>query len=204
MSPVDRVRDEQGFTLVELIISMAVLSILIVPLTSSFLLGLLESTSAEERIADSTAAQLLSAYVPRDIQSADAVYVNRHDCLPPPFNPATDVVRLQLNWSDPDTIGATTVVSYIDRLGADGVEHILHRAECVTTAGVTTSGSTLLARHLDRTAGFVPTCDGDAACTDARPKAVTLHVKAKSPDPSPRSSYAAFEFDLRGTRRVGT
>jgi prepilin-type N-terminal cleavage/methylation domain-containing protein len=202
MSPVDRLRDEQGFTLVELIISMAVLGILIVPLTSSFLLGLLETTSAQERIADSTAAQLISAYLPRDIQSADDVYVGRRDCLPPPFNLATDVVRMQLNWSDPS--GATTVVSYIDGLGADGVERVLHRAECVRTGGVTTSGSALLARHLDATAGFVPTCDGNAACSDAKPKTVTVHVKVESPDPNPRSSYSAFEFDLRGTRRAGT
>jgi hypothetical protein len=47
-------------------------------------------------------------------------------------------------------------------------------------------------------------CDGDAACTDATPNSVTLHVKVESPDPDPNSSYSAFEFDLRGTRRAGT
>jgi prepilin-type N-terminal cleavage/methylation domain-containing protein len=195
----ERLADERGLTLIELIISMGVLGIIIVPLTSSFLIGLVESSSTRDRIADSSAAQAISAFLLTDIQSSDAVATSGSGCLPPAGYGGTSTVKLQLSWTDHKTSVATTV-SYIDHTPAGSSQHRLLRVSC--SGGATTAEPAEIAAYLDASAGFVVECDGLPTCTNPV-KVVTVDVKAKSDSPSSASSYTPFEFELMARRRVG-
>jgi prepilin-type N-terminal cleavage/methylation domain-containing protein len=198
--------DEQGMTLIELVIAISILGIIVGPIMISFLIGLLEANSTRDRVADSTSAQLISAYLLSDVQSSQNVFVNRSDCLPAPFDSNTDNVMLQLEWADPLTPANTTVVSYIDRLGDDGAQHELHRAACSSIGGVSNVDTTLLAHYLDAPGGFTVTCvavPADPTCSGPKPKAVRVEVKARSLAPQTESSYVPFEFNFESTRRVG-
>ena len=194
----DLKNDESGLTLIELMISIGVLTIVIVPITAVFILGLLESTSAQERVADSSTAQVISAHLLSDIQSSKTVVI---DPATPSCQPsASDDVRLQLDWTDPVPGGAgdAITVSYFRRDDATTGQAQLYRAVCIDGGSPEES---LLALNLDDTTGFVPACAPD--CT--APVSVSVHVKAQSIRPDQdNSSYEAFDFDIEATRRVGS
>ena len=195
----DRLRIEEGLTLVELIISLGVLGVIIVPLTSSFLIGLIESTSTRDRVADSSAAQAISAYLLTDVQSSDTVAKTGSGCLPVAGFGGTSTVKLQLNWLDPKT-NVPTVVTYIDHVPSGSPQHALFRLEC--TGSTTTAQPLELAAYLDAANGFTVECDGTPTCTNPV-KVVRVQIKAKSDSPSSASSYAPFDFDFLARRRVG-
>jgi prepilin-type N-terminal cleavage/methylation domain-containing protein len=138
---------EEGMTLIEIVIAVAILGIIIVPLTAAIMLGFTTSNGTRERVNDSSSAQLLSAYAPTDIQSAK--WVVRMDPMPAsPPTPAcglpggTPVLRLA--WDDPDPAvsgpAKRTIVTYeehagppegptLDRVRCDGagtvVDHVV-------------------------------------------------------------------------------
>jgi type II secretory pathway pseudopilin PulG len=190
-----RIEDETGMTLIELTISMSLLVIIIVPVTTAFLLGILESTSARERVADSSTAQAISAFLMSDIQSAKQVYLDdTAGCASPP----TDDTLLQTSWVDPRT-NDNVVAAYFTRT-EDG-QRQLFRVACTNgTAGTPTQ----LAHNLRNSGGFEVTCTPACSASATTPTEVKVHVEAESIEPRDNSSYEPFEFDLEATRRVGT
>jgi Tfp pilus assembly protein PilW len=181
--------DEAGLTLIELMISVGILGLVIGPIITSFLLGLLESTSARDRIADSSSAQLTTAYLHADIQGSQTV-ATTGACLPSAL--AGGTVVLQLAVTDP--AGPDPTVAYVDFTNAEG-QRELHRATCTGA----TSESRFLIQHLQ---DFEVTCDVDPC--PATPKTVKVAITAESPSPDDASSYSAFTFEIDGVRRVGT
>src|SRR3954470_10480775 len=97
---IGKLRNEDGMTLIELLISISVMGIIIGPITISMMLGLLSSNGTKERLSDSAAAQLLSAYYPIDAESSKTVQapttVAPTDCG---GSSGTTVVRFA--WVDP-------------------------------------------------------------------------------------------------------
>jgi prepilin-type N-terminal cleavage/methylation domain-containing protein len=181
------VTSEDGFTLIEMIIAIAVLGIIVGPIAGSFLIGFLESTSARDRIADSSGAQVLSAWL---VNPASPT------CFPAPIT-AGDAVRLQITMTDPKT-STTSTVSYIDDSTSTG-QHRLLRAVCTPSA----STSSLIAPYLASSNGFAVACDGGVApCADPTPTLVSVSVSSESQAPQDQSSYEPFSFELEARRRI--
>lgn len=66
-----RMRDDTGFTLVELLAAVAILGVVVLPLTGGIILGLRTMNSTTSRYSASNDAQVLSRYLPPDVQSAN-------------------------------------------------------------------------------------------------------------------------------------
>jgi prepilin-type N-terminal cleavage/methylation domain-containing protein len=184
---------DDGLTLIELMIAVTVLSIIMLPLISSFLLGLLESTSSRERISDSASAQLISTYLLGDVQSAEEVYSEAQlsagaDCA------TTGTPKLELKWTDPKTNEAI-IVDYYSAPNGSGSHRELRRVSCVD--GVA-EDPLLLALNLD-TDIFDATCAPTTDCVS--PESVSVHIKAESTSPQEKSSYSPLDFTFAASRR---
>jgi prepilin-type N-terminal cleavage/methylation domain-containing protein len=68
-------RSEEGFTLVEILISMAIIGILMAAVGGALIISLKTSDATKQRFAQSNDVQIASAYVANDVQSASAVDV---------------------------------------------------------------------------------------------------------------------------------
>lgn len=210
---LDRRRADDGFTAIELVISMALLGLIIVPISLAFYTSFLEADATRDRIADSATAQVTSSFLLSDVQSSQRVYTsNVGGCLPSPFSAAAgDVVELQFMWVHPDpSIGAaqTTHVSYVNRAPRTGeVQHELHRAMC-TTGGAPATEPIKLTPYLDDGANaFVPQllCGG-TTCPPAEletPDEVLVDIVTRSKDPGSDSSYSSYTIAFAALRRVG-
>ncbi len=73
-------RSDAGFTLVELLVAVAALGIIMVPLSAGIFVGFRAITSTANRLNSSTDAQLLSVYLPPDVQSASAATTTASGC----------------------------------------------------------------------------------------------------------------------------
>ena len=101
---------EQGFTLVELVVTMSIVSIIVASLAGSFIVGLKSMGSTQQRFDQSHDAQLLSMYFIPDAQSVDPGGVVTAPTAPlgcggpgqtpPVYVPGTDVSALRLEWTD--------------------------------------------------------------------------------------------------------
>jgi prepilin-type N-terminal cleavage/methylation domain-containing protein len=65
-------RDERGFTLIEVMIAVALLGIIIVPLTGAIVNGFRITTDAQTRLSEGRSPLFTSAYFADDAQSSDA------------------------------------------------------------------------------------------------------------------------------------
>jgi prepilin-type N-terminal cleavage/methylation domain-containing protein len=181
-------RDDEGLTLIELLVAMAITLIIITPLFSSFVLTLGQSARSEQDITNSADAQTLSAYFPQDVANADSVRVTSA------CGGSSSILELQ--WDD----GAGHWVSYQSSTTTlQGLTaHQVTRYEC-TTAG----GSPVRSDVVVRSAASVPavSCDG-VPCTNSTvtPKVITFAVD----DLGSTSSELHYAFTLTGTRRVTT
>jgi prepilin-type N-terminal cleavage/methylation domain-containing protein len=66
-------RDEAGFTLPEVLITVVVTSIVVMCLSSSFVVGARTTVQANTRLRESHDAQMLATYFPADVASAKTV-----------------------------------------------------------------------------------------------------------------------------------
>lgn len=195
MTARERFDDEQGLTLIELTIAIGVLAIIIVPIVSSFLLSLLESTSARERVADNSGAQLVSTYLLGDIQGSDTVLLGTAGCA------TSGTALLGLKWNDPSpSTPDTFAVDYVDVTGSDG-QHQLHRMSC-TNGG--SPHDDLLAQNL-KPSSWTVTCtksDGTADATCAAAATVQVALTAQSIHRDTHSSYEPFNLMFTAARRT--
>jgi prepilin-type N-terminal cleavage/methylation domain-containing protein len=68
---VRRCGDDAGFTLVELLVAIAILGIIIVPLAETIIVGLRTTTGAQQRLTESRGVLISAAFFANDVQSAD-------------------------------------------------------------------------------------------------------------------------------------
>ena len=68
----DHLRDEAGITLIELLISIILLGIIIVPLTNAFIDGINSTTASQKRLSEARSPMFTNAYFAEDAQSSDA------------------------------------------------------------------------------------------------------------------------------------
>lgn len=112
-----RARDEAGFTLPELLLSVAIVGVVLAAIADGFLVGVHTTHDADRRIAESTDTQLVAAWFPGDVQSAALVSTSTSTCAV-----AGDATVLGLSWTDGLGTGAVRRdVAYVLAAGADGL-----------------------------------------------------------------------------------
>src|SRR5689334_1254760 len=101
-----KTRSERGFTLIELIVAITILTIIGAAITESLIIGLRTTDNTNTRLGASSDAGLLATYFGSDAQSASDVSTSDTAC-----GGVVPVVRLL--WTDPgETAPGTRVVAY--------------------------------------------------------------------------------------------
>ncbi|HLU43313.1 MAG TPA: prepilin-type N-terminal cleavage/methylation domain-containing protein [Microthrixaceae bacterium] len=165
-----------GFTLLEVLIGLAVLALITVAVTAISLTGVVGiRDGAVERQLDATTAQWVSMRFARDVAGAEKVVTS--DCAPP-----TGSDRLV-------TLASSTggFVTYHSRqVSASPATYDLSRQDC--------SGSVTDRRIVDGLEGVAPsvTCDGGPCVDGDSPRIVRLQV----------TRTHRFDFELGGARRT--
>lgn len=180
------VRSEGGFTLVELLLVIVMLGIIIAPLTAGLMVGLRTTDETANRLAGSNDAQLLSLWLPPDIQSTGNV---AGDVV---FSPTSNTEcsgisnRLRLRWRE--TQGSTTntfVTAYAIVSNGDG-RWFLRRYLCVNGGAATFN---VVARNL---------ASSTATSVSTSGTKLTMTVTAAG-SPTDPSNYT---FTVSGNRRT--
>ena len=118
-----------GFTLIELLVVCALLGIVTVAITGAIIVGLQTTGAVDNRLVNSHDAQLVSVYLPSDLQSVgnntgDVVTASGNtDC-----SGVANVVRLRWTVNELGTGNVTYVAAYA--VVQSGSEWQLTRYEC--------------------------------------------------------------------------
>jgi prepilin-type N-terminal cleavage/methylation domain-containing protein len=122
-------RTDAGFTLVELVVSIALLGVVMVGLTAVMFTALVTDRETAARLDESRDVQFVTAFLADDVQGATAVLAGgAAGC-----GSGTAALELRGRSFDPATLTAqVTVVSYVlTTATADGVATgVLHRYAC--------------------------------------------------------------------------
>lgn len=193
------VRSEEGFTLVETLVTVVITGIIGGAVTASIIIGLRTTDATANRLADSRDAQLAAAYFGTDVQGTDQVVVGSSTppACAPPGDPATRIVDLIDHVDD----GSSLTVSYFTHDTAPGSH--LRRVAC-TSSGATV-GDTVVAADLASTPTATCPLDPGPTCP-SEPKQVKLTVSvsgcsATGPTCRPGVDGSPYHYDLIGTTR---
>lgn len=178
-------RDDAGMTIIELVVAIIVLGIIIVPLSTSVIIGLATTQRAAQRTTDTTDQQLLASYFLYDVQSAADVSTTSPGC-----GGANTI--LQLHWVDP-VDGLDRKAAYVaDPAGT------LDRVYCDSSGATRTTSMVAAVQSAPS-----PRCDG-VACSAAQPGGTPRNVSMQVSTVGSKSgaSYETYTFTLSATRRV--
>jgi prepilin-type N-terminal cleavage/methylation domain-containing protein len=122
-------RDDAGFTLIELMISIVLLGIIIVPLTNAMISGLRITTEAQQRLSETRSPLFTSAYFADDAQSADATGIAIGAAQIPSCGSGTNVVSF--DWIEHDQNGNPTIQYHASyAIATVGAQKTLTRSYC--------------------------------------------------------------------------
>ena len=194
--------DDSGFTLVELVMTVAILGIIIVPLGNFVLSYFQNYPTTENRVADSHDMQIAAAYVSNDVANAGvhssytsattAQSVWSTSFPGSSCGGSAGTIVLLLKWdtwtvgpNGGGAFGAPSSVAYVNESG------VLHRIYCAN--GSTTSSDSVLVHGLQSASvACSTTCEGSPAPTTVN---LTLNISTGSDD------TAATSVVLTGRRR---
>ena len=175
---------EEGFTLVELLISTVILAVIFGAVTEAMIVGLRTTDSTDQRLRESVDGQLASAYFARDVQAAAQI-------VPDMKSPcSSSVARVTFTWTDPVDGTTAKAAAYVlagpPSAGAD--ERVLTRQYCEN--GVL-KASKDLARYL-APSGTPVSLSCSTACTSVpAPATVTMSL----------TDAHGYAYTVSGTRR---
>lgn len=109
-----RMQSDKAFTLLEIVISLAVLAIILVPLTMSFMASFQRTTEVGNRISATADAQRIAAAWTKDVQNVDPAGVRQGEagCLPDPGGPSeVEVPLITFEWDTQTSTGTITSTS---------------------------------------------------------------------------------------------
>jgi prepilin-type N-terminal cleavage/methylation domain-containing protein len=148
-----RQRSDEGFTLIELIISVVITSFITLVIASCIIVGLKTTDATAARLAESHDAQMLSTYLVADVQSASESGVNTAAGTSSGCGPAgdegsytSDSNVLRFSWTQTEPAPAVDyTASYRLAKNSSTGEWQLRRNACKDGAAAT---STVVARQL--------------------------------------------------------
>lgn len=179
-------------TLIELLISISLLTIVMAGLVTAMLIVLDTTDTTRQTVTDSSGAQLLTSYLVSDAQAADTVQ--------PSPSCAADRL-LELRWTDADkSIGTVTDVVYIVEAGATGNSQLARYSYTVSGGACVQTGKAVMVRAVDPGATATKASCAPSACDDSAVR-VGLTVTALSTEPH-TGNYTSFKFDVLGSRRT--
>lgn len=204
-------RNEDGFTLVELIIVIVIMGVVFGAITMAIITGLKTTTATDQRLSLSHDAEIASTWVTTDAQSANTI---RTDATFPAGAPAScgpvavragagdDGLVARFDWAEAD--GAVhKVVSYVLGTPANG-ERVLTRYLCVDST--TPVGTREVSHNVGATLAVACPAAGndDAACASPwTNEEVKLTVGACARDVANACiADSAYSFTIRGSRRA--
>jgi len=141
---------QQGYTLVEVVATVVILGIIMVPLGTAMVVGFRTVVGIQDRLANSADVQKLSTYFPSDVASVDSDGVNPTSvndggvCQASP----TEESLITFRWDKDLGEGGQTVVRYFGR--GSGLDSELVRRIC---RGSEPSVEVVLARHFGEEGG---------------------------------------------------
>jgi prepilin-type N-terminal cleavage/methylation domain-containing protein len=183
-----RDRGEGGFTLMELLLVIAILGFIVVPLAAAITVGLRTTDSTSNRLASSHDAQLVSIYLPADIQSAGS---QTDDVLTDPANTDCSGVSnvLRLRWTTNEDLATphTYIAAYT--VAQSGSEWQLKRWYCVDSTQAT---ATVVAHNLN-----------GASAIDVSPQPpVAPAISVTITEAKAVRDASNYQYTISGTRRT--
>lgn len=195
-----RTRDDSGFTLIELTITVSILGIIIVPLCAIVTTYLINSAKVGARLNESKDQELAAAYWQQDVAStgvrdssgnpANAINVSGSDCGSPG---AAKIITL--SWTTYALDGTTTTANVTYSTAASGTQ-------LVRTACGAASGTSTVSNHVDAGTAIQCSLNGAAytACTGlSGTGGSTLNLRFTVKDSSNRGQ--PYQVTLIGQRR---
>ena len=168
-------RSDNGMTLIEVLITVAILLIIAVPLMSVLTMGLIIPSQEEQRLQDTGNEQLFASFFTTDVQSADTV--DTSGCAG-----ATGTVLIAFHWTDVTVVGGSKVSTAKTVDYEQTSDHVDRRA-CDATGS---SSSLTVLQSLQGTPTFA--CAGRVCA-------------ASGTELGSRSDATAFNFSVSASRR---
>ena len=183
-------RDERGFTLIELCITIVILTMITGALAAAFVTALNSTRSNAENVRKSNDAQLIAGFLVRDAQSAGGT------------DPSTAAADASIGVSTQDAAGCTgpqsLVVrfSWIDRVSSgDPITRVAtyfhapapaNEVVRETCADGVPESTLTLGNEIEAAAA---TCNNGFACSDNLPDTVELTLTSTTPDNAAAITY---------------
>lgn len=104
-----RAQSDKGFTLLEIIVSLAVMGIILVPLTASFIDSIRQANEVEKKVGSASDAQRIASWWTKDVHSVEPTGVTDAElCRSSSGNTsATDVPLISFRWDSAPSSGST-------------------------------------------------------------------------------------------------
>lgn len=206
---IHRGRDDRGVTLIEVLIAMAILTVIMVPLGNAMISFFRNTDETNGRLSESHDAQIAAAYFAQDVQSLgrrdwgatgfglqQSIEVNVASAGGLfPCAPGTPNAVIRFLWDD--TTAGVVRVSYV--VQTVGTERQLHRIVCIGSSAV--SSDVVLAHNLDPAAAVGPAACATSCVGGVGVPAVPQWVKLTLTLKSPATTGAGLNVTLVGQRR---
>jgi prepilin-type N-terminal cleavage/methylation domain-containing protein len=186
---------QSGFTLIEVLISVAMLGIVAVVIGQAIVVSTNNSRETPQRLNESHDAQLASAYLATDVQSAQQLTDSAHECGP--SSPLTGQQNL-VNFSYDGVDGGNSTASYY--YGTTSGQAVVVRTFCASDGTLQTE-ATLVKFAGPTPAVTCPTSANPGANCDPLNTPKPNRVKISFTDHNNVLGTDDYSFDVTGARR---